>query len=170
MSNDVDAARQTYAAVLRAIEASARWQKQEATQAESEYAQATQSAKVAHKQAEEAATKMRAEGTKRANEIRTVVEDTAKRGENLYAHANLGKNRPQSLAAPRRLFPALSPQQALQSVVDQATLAYNNLQSKLAELDQARRDNFLQTRRLIIAGAILVAIALVLIFVFAIRG
>ncbi|OQY79816.1 MAG: hypothetical protein B6D41_22200 [Chloroflexi bacterium UTCFX4] len=170
MSNDIDAARQTYAAVLRAIEASARWQKQEATQAESDYSQTTQSAETARKQAEEVATKMRVEGTKRANEIRTVVEDTAKRGEDLYARADLGKNRPQSLPVPRRPFSALSPQQALQGVLDKATLAYNNLQAKLAELDHARRDNFLQTRRLIIAGAILIAVALVLILVFAVRG
>lgn len=170
MPNDVDGARQIYGAVLRALDAAARWQNQEIAQAESEYAQTIQSAETARKQAEEAAAQMRAKGTKQANELSTLIEDAVKRGENLYTHADLGKNRPQISASPRSIFSALPPNQALQRLADQATSGCRDLQTQLAELEQARRDNSLQVRRLITVGAILVAVALVVIVVMALRS
>ncbi len=170
MSNDMDAARKTYAAVLHALDVATRWQTQEATQAETEYTQMVQAAETRRKQAEEGFAKLRAGGTKHAEEMRTLVEDAVKRGETLYLQADLNKHRPQSLPAPRPLVPALPPEQALHRAMNQAVQAANLIQAKLSELEQARRDNFLETRRFIIAGAIVVAVVLVIIILLAARN
>lgn len=168
-SNQIKAARQTYAAVLRALDAAARWQKQEATQTESEFTHSIQAAETARKRAEESAAGARAAGIKQANETRHRAEDAIKRGESLYQSANLGKNRPQALVPMPMFSPGVPAVQALQRSADLATRAQNNLQSELAELERARNENFIQTRWIIIAGAILIAIALVIIGVLALR-
>lgn len=168
-SNQIDSARQTYAAVLRALDAATRWQKQEAAQAESEYTRSVQAAETVRKQAEESAARIRADGLKQANATRQRAEDAVKQGESLWLNANLGKSRPQALFPPPILSPGMPAEQALQRAADLATQAHHNLQSKLIELDRARNENFVQTRWIIIVGAILVAVVLVIIVVLALR-
>src|SRR5581483_718921 len=161
--SDIDSARQTYAAVLRALDTAARWQKQEMEQTEDECSSALKSAETTRKQAEDKARQMREDGTKQANKIRATTEDLVTHGENLYQHANLGKNKP-ILNPPPPLLPPVSPGQALQRAQSEAKQAIDNLQRGLDELERARVANMLQRRNLIIAGAILLGMLLLVIF------
>lgn len=169
-SNQVDSARQTYSAVLRALDASLRWQKQEAAQAEGEYAQTIQTAEAARAQAEQIVARMRTDGMKRANDTRTRVEETVKRGESLYNSANMGKLDPQFLPPPHFVIAALPPDQALARAADLAEQACNKFETKLAEYERAQIENSLTLRRTVMSGVIIIGVALVIIIILALRS
>jgi hypothetical protein len=162
---DINAARQIYAAALRAADSAAQWCAKQGAQVEDEYQSAIQLAESTQQTTQERAQQSRDKGTEQAARMLADVNKAVAEGDRLFAKVNLGKGVGAYLAPSPAQRGGLSAQQMLIQAQRDSADALRNLRNAISELHRLRNANKEQLKWIVISTVIGISILLFVVLI-----